>query len=48
MKTSYKTPIKKRYFHTNKIIDTKDSSYLKKRIDIIRNKKKMRKNHFEL
>ena len=48
IKTSYKTPIKKKYFHTNKKIDTKDSSYLKKRIEIIHNKKIKRKKQHEL
>jgi len=48
MKASYQPPNKKKYFHTNKKIDTKDSSYLKKRVDIIIKKKNKRKNHFKL
>jgi hypothetical protein len=43
MKTSYKKPNNKKFFHTNKKIDIKDSSYLKNRIDILNNKKYKRK-----
>jgi len=48
IKTNYKTPVKKRYFHTNKKFDIKDSTYLKKKIDIMNNKKMKRKKQHDL
>lgn len=47
MKTRYKTPFKRKIFHTKQKIDTKDSTFLKKRIDLIINKKSIRKERSE-
>ena len=42
MKTGYKPPNKRKYFHTKKKINTKASTYLKNRIDLIHNRKQKR------
>ncbi|MCJ2513754.1 MAG: hypothetical protein LN408_04855 [Candidatus Thermoplasmatota archaeon] len=48
MKTGYKPPNKRKYFHTKKKIDTQDSTYLKNRIDLILNREHKRKEHREI
>jgi hypothetical protein len=42
MRPRYTTPLNKRYFHKKRKIDKKDMVFLKKKIDIIKQKKIMR------
>jgi len=45
MKTSYKPPSKRKYFHKERKLETKDAAFLKKKIELLNQKKlkKMRK-----
>lgn len=44
MRPRYRPPINKKYFHTKPIIDNRDMTILKRKIEII----KQKKNHKEL
>jgi hypothetical protein len=39
MRPRYKSPLNKKYLHTKRTIDRKDMAFLKKRIEIIKQKK---------
>ena len=39
MKPSYKPPLKRKYFHTERKLETKDATFLKKKIELLNQKK---------
>ena len=39
MKPSYKPPLKRKYFHTERRLETKDAAFLKKKIELLNQKK---------
>jgi len=43
MKPSYRPPLKRKYFHTERKLETKDTTFLKKKIELLNQKKLKRK-----
>jgi hypothetical protein len=39
MKPSYKPPLKRKYFYTERKLETKDTTFLKKKIELLNQKK---------
>jgi hypothetical protein len=39
MKPSYKPPLKRKYFHRKRKVETKDTTFLKKKIELLNQKR---------